>query len=355
MHLFTPFTLKSVTLRNRVGIPPMCQYSATDGLANEWHLVHYGAQAAGGAALIIVEATAVAPEGRITPGDLGLWNDAQIEPLTRLVRFQLQQGVVPAIQLGHAGRKASCARPWHGGAHLAEAAGGWPIQAPSAVAFGGDWPRVPREMTEVDIARVQDDFVAAARRSLAAGFKWLEVHAAHGYLCHSFLSPLSNRRTDRYGGSFENRIRFLLETVQRLRAVWPENLPLTVRLSCTDWVPGGWDIDECVELARRLKAAGVDLLDCSSGGAVPDAKIPVGPGYAVPFAERIRRETGIATAAVGMITTAAQADAIVQAERADLVLVGREHLRDPFWTLRAARALGHNDALPPPVQYRRAF
>lgn len=352
-HLFDPFPLKSVVLRNRIGVSPMCMYSSTDGMASDWHLVHLGARAAGGAGLVMAEATAVSPEGRITPGDAGLWADAQIEPLARINRLVKGQGAVPGIQLAHAGRKAGAARPWDGGAHLPENAGGWPTLAPSAVAFGDTLDRVPQAMTGEDIARLQGSFVAAARRALAAGYEWLELHAAHGYLAHEFLSPLSNQRTDQYGGSLENRMRFLMETTSAVRAVWPEQLPLTVRLSGTDWVDGGWSIDECVELARRLKQAGVDLIDCSSGGAVPWAKIPAGPGFQVEFAARIRREADIATAAVGLITEPDQADAIVRSGQADLVLLARELLRDPYWPLRAARALGLKPT--PPPQYARAW
>jgi 2,4-dienoyl-CoA reductase-like NADH-dependent reductase (Old Yellow Enzyme family) len=354
-HLFAPLTLKSITLRNRVGISPMCMYSSHDGVAHDWHLVHLGARAAGGAGLVIAEATAVSPEGRITPGDAGLWSDQHVEPLLRINRFVKGQGAAPGIQLAHAGRKASAARPWEGGAHLSDGAGGWPTVAPSAIAFGGVLDKVPREMTPADIAKVQEDFVAATKRALAAGYEWLEVHAAHGYLAHEFLSPLSNRRRDDYGGSFENRIRFLLETVRGVRAVWPENLPLTVRLSCTDWAEGGWTIDESVELARHLKTEGVDLIDCSSGGSAPAAKIPATPGYQVPFAERIRREAPIATAAVGLITEPKQADDIIRAGQADLVLLARESLRDPNWPLRAARELGVAPPPAPPVQYARAW
>ncbi len=354
-HLFQPLTLKSVNLRNRIGVSPMCQYSSDDGVAHDWHLVHLGSRAVGGAGLVIAEATAVSPEGRITPGCAGIWADKHVEPLARINHFIKQHGAVAGIQIAHAGRKASAALPWQGGAHLADAAGGWPTIAPSALAFGGDLPKIPRALTEADIARVQGDFVAAAKRSLAAGYEWLEIHSAHGYLSHEFLSPLSNSRTDRYGGSFENRSRFLLETTRAVRAVWPEKLPLTVRLSCTDWVPGGWDIAECIELARRLKAEGVDLIDCSSGGNVPDAKIPVALGYQVSFAERIRREAGIATAAVGFITQPKEADDIVRQGQADLVLLAREFLRDAYWPAHAAKVLGHQDQLPPPVQYARAW
>lgn len=354
-HLFAPLKLKSLTLRNRIGVSPMCQYSSQDGLPSEWHLVHLGSRAVGGAALVIAEATAVSPEGRITPGDAGLWGDQHVEPLARINRFIKHHGAVPGVQLAHAGRKAGAARPWDGGAHLADAAGGWTPVGPSAVAFGGELTRVPHALTIAEIRRVQGDFVAAAKRALAAGYEWVELHSAHGYLSHEFLSPFSNRRTDEFGGSFDNRIRFLVETTRAVRGVWPEHLPLTVRLSCTDWVEGGWEIDQSVELAQRLKAEGVDLIDCSSGGAVPNAKIPAGPGYQVPFAERIRREAGLATAAVGLITEARQADEIIRAGRADLVLLARESLRDPYWPAHAARILGQAAVTPAPQQYLRAW
>lgn len=354
-QLFAPFTLKSVTLRNRVGVSPMCMYSAEDGVMSDWHLVHLGARATGGAGLVIAEATAVVPEGRITPGDAGLWHDRQIEPLARICRLVREQGAVPGLQLGHAGRKASAARPWEGGAQLEPDAGGWATVAPSAVAFGHGLDRVPHALTEEGIAQVQADFVAAARRALAAGVHWLELHAAHGYLAHQFLSPLSNQRDDRYGGVFDNRIRFLLETTRRVRLVWPDRLPLTVRLSCTDWVDGGWTIDESVELSRRLRDEGVDLIDCSSGGSAATAKIPVAPGYQVPFAARIRREAGVATAAVGLITEPGQAADIIQQEKADVVLLAREFLRDPNWPLRAARELGITPPPRPPAPYLRAW
>jgi 2,4-dienoyl-CoA reductase-like NADH-dependent reductase (Old Yellow Enzyme family) len=354
-HLFQPLTIKSITLRNRIGVSPMCQYSSVDGVATDWHLVHLGSRAVGGAGLVMAEATAVSPEGRITPGDAGIWADKHIEPIARINRFIKQHGAVPGIQIAHAGRKASAARPWEGDASLADDAGGWPTIAPSAIAFGGELTKIPRAMSEADIARVQSEFVAAAQRSLAAGAECLELHSAHGYLSHEFLSPISNQRRDRYGGSFENRIRFLLETTRAVRAAWPEQLPLLVRISCTDWVAGGWDIEQSIELARRLKAEGVDLIDCSSGGMVPDAKIPVGPGYQVPFAERIRREAGIATAAVGGITEPTHADEIIRNGRADIVLLAREFLREPYWPRIAARTLGHKDTLPAPVQYGRAW
>ena len=353
--LWSPLQLRSVTLRNRIGVSPMCQYSSVEGLANDWHVAHLGSRAAGGAGLVIAEATAVAPEGRITPGDAGIWSDQHIEPIARVNRLVRQLGAVPGIQIAHAGRKASAARPWDGGAHLADDAGGWPILAPSAVAFGGDLGKVPRAMTPADIARVHGDFVSAARRALAAECAFLELHAAHGYLFHEFLSPLANQRTDEYGGSFANRIRFLLETTVAVRAVWPDHLPLAVRLSCTDWVPGGWDVEQSIALARELKAAGVDLIDCSSGAILPDVRIPVGPSFQVPFAEQIRAATGLATAAVGLITEPGQADEIVRSGRADVVLLGRELLRDAYWPAHAARALGRPEAVPAPVQYARAW
>jgi 2,4-dienoyl-CoA reductase-like NADH-dependent reductase (Old Yellow Enzyme family) len=333
----------------------MCQYSSEDGVATDWHLAHLGARATGGAGLVIAEATAVSPEGRITPGDAGIWADKHVEPIARINRFVKSQGAIPGIQIAHAGRKASAARPWEGGAHLPDDAGGWPILGPSAIPFGGDLTKTPRAMTEADIAKAQVNFADAAARALAAGCEWLEIHSAHGYLSHEFLSPLSNRRADRYGGDFENRIRFVMETTAKVRAIWPERLPLAVRLSCTDWAPGGWDIEQSVELARRLKLAGVDLIDCSSGGAIPDAVIPAGPGYQTPFAERIRREAGIATAAVGGITAPAHADEIIRNGRADIVLLARELLRDPYWPAHAAKVLGQTAALPPPPQYGRAW
>jgi 2,4-dienoyl-CoA reductase-like NADH-dependent reductase (Old Yellow Enzyme family) len=354
-HLFEPLTIRSVTLRNRIGVSPMCQYSSEDGVATDWHLVHLGSRAVGGAALVIAEATAVSPEGRISPGDAGIWAEKHIEPIARINRFIKQHGAVPGIQIAHAGRKASAARPWDGGAHLADDQGGWPTVAPSAIPFGGSLNKVPRAMTEADIAKVQNDFVAAAKRALTAGTEWLELHFAHGYLAQEFLSPLSNHRTDRYGGSFENRIRFALETTRTVRAAWPDNLPLAARISCTDWVAGGWDIEQSVELSRRLKAEGVDLIDCSSGGATPDAKIPTTQGYQVPFSEKIRREANIATAAVGLITEPQQADAILRNGQADQVLLAREFLRDPYWPAHAAKALGHSEKVKPPVQYLRAW
>jgi 2,4-dienoyl-CoA reductase-like NADH-dependent reductase (Old Yellow Enzyme family) len=354
-HLFQPLTIKSVTLRNRIGVSPMCEYSSEDGAATDWHLVHLGSRAVGGAGLVIAEATAVSPDGRITPGDAGIWADKHIEPVARINRFIKQHGAVPGIQLAHAGRKASAARPWEGSAHLADDNGGWQTVAPSAIAFGDELPKVPLEMTGADIRKVQNDFVAAAKRALSAGVEFLEIHSAHGYLCHEFLSPITNQRTDSYGGSFENRCRFLLEVTRAVRAAWPDKLPLAVRLSTIDWMPGGWELEDSIALAKQLKAEGVDLIDCSSGGTVPHAKIHVGAGYQVPFAERIRHEANILTAAVGQITEPTHADEIIRNGRADIVLLAREFLRDPYWPLRAAKALRQKESLSVPVQYGRAW
>jgi 2,4-dienoyl-CoA reductase-like NADH-dependent reductase (Old Yellow Enzyme family) len=352
-HLFQPLTLRSITLRNRIGVSPMCQYSATGGLANDWHFAHLGSRAVGGAGIVIVEATGVAPEGRITPGCLGLWSERQIEPLARIAKFVKEQGAVAGIQIAHAGRKASAALPWNGGAHLSDAQGGWEIIAPSAIAFGGGLTKVPRAMMEADILRVQAEFVATAKRALTAGFEFLELHAAHGYLFNEFLSPLTNQRTDKYGGSFENRVRILVETTHAVRKVWPDNLPLAVRISAIDWKEGGWQIEDSIALAKLLKAEGVDLMDCSSGGAVPDAKITVVPGYQVPFAEKVRHGADLKTAAVGFITEPKQADDIIRNGHADLVLLARQFLRDPYWPAHAARTLGFK--LSPPNQYARAW
>ncbi|HTV47241.1 MAG TPA: NADH:flavin oxidoreductase/NADH oxidase [Phycisphaerae bacterium] len=354
-HLFSPLKIKSLTLRNRIGVSPMCEYSSEDGTATDWHLVHLGSRAVGGAGLVMAEATAVTANGRISPGDACIWADKHIEPIARINRFIRLHGAVPGIQIAHAGRKASAALPWEGGEQLSDDAGGWPTIAPSALAFGAKLQKVPRAMNEADIARVQSEFVAAAKRALTAGTEWLELHFAHGYLAHEFLSPLSNHRTDGYGGSFENRIRFALEITQKVRAVWPDKFPLAARLSCTDWMDGGWDIEQSIELSRRLKSIGVDLIDCSSGALVPQAVVPMAPGFQVPFAERIRREAKIATAAVGCITEPTHADEIIRNGRADIVFLARELLRDPYWPRRAAEVLGHKDLLPPPVQYRRAW
>ncbi len=330
----------------------MCQYSAVDGRANDWHLVHLGARAVGGAALVLFEATAVEPRGRISPGDLGLWEDAQIEPLARIVRFVEAQGAVAGLQLAHAGRKASVRAPWdHGGAPLASGDGGWTPVAPSPVPVADGYP-VPPALDAGELAGVVRAFAAAARRAAAAGFRAVEVHAAHGYLLHQFLSPLSNRREDAWGGSLEHRTRLTREVVAAVRAEWPERLPLLVRISATDWADGGWDADQSVALARMLLPLGVDLVDVSSGGLVPHAKVPVGPGYQTAFAERIRREAGIRTGAVGMISSPEQADHVIRTGQADLVLLAREFLRDPYFPLRAARALGQDG--PWPKQYLRA-
>jgi 2,4-dienoyl-CoA reductase-like NADH-dependent reductase (Old Yellow Enzyme family) len=350
--LFESLTLRSVTMRNRIGVSPMCQYSSTDGFANDWHLVHLGARAVGGAGLVIAEATAVTPEGRISPQDLGLWQDEQVKMLARITRFIREQGAVAGIQLAHAGRKASVEVPWRGGAPLAPGVGGWsPIVAPSAVPFGSR-SQVPEALDADGIRRIVDAFRDAARRSLDAGFQVIELHGAHGYLLHEFLSPLANRRTDEYGGSFENRVRFVLEVTGAVRSVWPDTLPLFMRLSATDWVDDGWDVEQSAELARLLGARGVDLIDCSSGGIIPGVKIPVGPGYQVSLAQRVRAVSGVPTAAVGLITSAQQADAVVRSGSADMVLLARQLLRDPYWPLRAARELGV--ALEWPAQYQRA-
>lgn len=350
--LFAPLTIRGVTLRNRVGVSPMCQYSSVDGFATDWHLVHLGSRAVGGAGLVIAEATAVLPEGRISPGDLGIWSDAHVEPLARCARFITEQGAVPGIQLAHAGRKASTAAPWDGGGALTPAEGGWqPIFAPSAIPFRPSGP-VPEALDEGGIQRVIDAFAAAARRALDAGFRVIELHAAHGYLLHEFLSPLSNHRGDAYGGSLENRARLTMEVVNAVRRVWPAELPLFVRISATDWIADGWDIEQSVALARMLAPLGVDVIDCSSGGIAPGARIPVAPGYQVEFAQRIRRDTSVMTAAVGLITTPHQAESIVRDGCADLVLLAREELRDPYWPLHAARKIGAEIAWP--VQYLRA-
>jgi 2,4-dienoyl-CoA reductase-like NADH-dependent reductase (Old Yellow Enzyme family) len=356
-HLFSPLTLKSVTLRNRVGVSPMCQYSSQDGFLNDWHLVHLGSRAVGGAGLIIVEATGVEARGRITPWDAGLWSDQHVEQLARINRFLKHHGSVPGIQLAHAGRKASAARPWEeGGRSLADHEGGWETIAPSPIAFGQELTRTPREMSTEDIRTVQAAFRSATLRALQAGCEWLELHAAHGYLLHEFYSPLTNKRTDDYGGSFEKRIRMVLETARTMREVWPDKYPFTVRLSCTDWVEGGWTIEDSVELSRRLKSEGVDLIDCSSGFNTPDYDaIPFGSGFQVPFSERIRREANMLTAAVGYITNAMQADGIIRNGRADIVLLAREMLRSPYWALEAARLVHQKNAVAPPVQYARAI
>jgi 2,4-dienoyl-CoA reductase-like NADH-dependent reductase (Old Yellow Enzyme family) len=329
----------------------MCQYSSTNGMPNDWHMVHLGSRAVGGAGLVMVEATAVSPEGRISPGDMGLWSDAHSEAFKPITAFIKSQGAAPGIQLAHAGRKASTDVPWRGGRPLTENEGGWQTLAPSPVAFA-EGHSVPRELSHADIREVVSQFEDAARRSLDAGFEVIEIHMAHGYLLHEFLSPLSNLRKDEYGGSFEGRVRFPLEVAETLRRVWPAQLPLMVRISATDWVEGGWDIADSIKFARLLKEAGIDLVDCSSGGIITGVKIPVGPGYQTPFAASIRRETGIATGAVGMITEAAQANEIIKNGEADAVFLARAMLRDPYWALHAAKALGAEARGP--VQYGRA-
>ncbi len=352
MHLFSPLEQRSVTFRNRIAISPMCEYSATDGVPGAWHLVHLGSRAVGGAGAVIAEATAVSAQGRISPGDTGLWNDAQEAAWQPIVRFVREQGAVPGVQLAHAGRKASAQRPWEGGGPLPKGQGDWVTVAPSALPFDQDWP-TPQALDEAGIAQVVADFRASAERALRAGFELIELHAAHGYLLHQFLSPLSNRRTDAYGGSFENRARLVREVVTAVREVWPSILPLWLRVSASDWAEGGWDVEQSVRLARELKPLGVDLVDVSSGGLVPHVKIPVGPGYQVPFAAQIRRDADIATGAVGLITESKQAEKILQDGAADLVLIGRESLRDPYFPRRAAQELGATLAAPP--QYRRAW
>jgi len=349
--LFTPLSLRSITLKNRIVVSPMCQYSSTGGFANDWHLVHLGSRAVGGAALIIQEATAVSAEGRISPEDLGIWQDEHIAFLKRITDFIKAQGSVPGIQLAHAGRKASTYALWRGRGAVPVGEGGWAVVGPTEQRFADNYPQ-PTGLDADGIAKVRADFVAATRRALAAGYEVIEIHGAHGYLFHQFLSPLSNTRTDAYGGSFENRARLLLEVAADIRAVLPEGLPLLVRLSATDWLEDGWTADDAVRLAALLKDLGVDLIDTSTGGNVPKAPIPVGPGYQVEFAAKIKREAGIATGAVGLITEAAQAEAIIATSQADLVLLAREELRSPYFPLHAAKELGVDVAWPP--QYERA-
>ena len=350
--LFSPLTIRGLTLRNRITVSPMCQYSSRDGFADDWHFVHLGAFATGGAALVFTEAAAVTPEGRISPQDLGIWDDAHIPALRRINDFLHAQGAASGVQLAHAGRKASTRRPWEGGGAVAPGDGGWSdVLAPSAIPFADNFPQ-PHELSPDGIVRIVRAFRHAATRALDAGFDVAEIHGAHGYLLHEFLSPLANRRTDAYGGSFDNRARLLLEVVASVREVWPAEAPLFVRLSATDWADGGWKVDEAVRLAPLLHDAGADLVDCSSGGLVPHQKIELGPSYQVPFARRIRHEGGIATGAVGLITEAEQAERIVADGDADLVFLARELLRNPRWPLAAAHRLGVHVAWPP--QYERA-
>jgi 2,4-dienoyl-CoA reductase-like NADH-dependent reductase (Old Yellow Enzyme family) len=356
MNLFDPLTQRSLTLRNRLVISPMCQYSAIDGLPNDWHLVHLGSRAVGGAAAVIAEATAVSAQGRISPGDTGLWNDAQQEAWRPIAGFIKAHGAVAGVQLAHAGRKASAQRPWEGGGPLSAGQGDWPTVAPSALPFDVGWPE-PLALDAAGIRALIEDFRAAAGRALAAGFELIELHAAHGYLLHQFLSPLSNRRTDGYGGSFDNRSRIVREVITAVREVWPSRLPLWLRVSATDWAsadgPRGWDIEQSVQLAQQVKTLGVDLIDVSSGGLLPHVKVPLQPGYQVPFAARIRAEAGVATGAVGLITTAEQAAQVVATGEADVVLMARESLRDPYFPLRAAQELGVQ--IDVPLQYQRAW
>jgi 2,4-dienoyl-CoA reductase-like NADH-dependent reductase (Old Yellow Enzyme family) len=351
-QLFSPLSLRGATVRNRVGVSPMCQYSSEDGFASDWHLVHLGQFAVGGAGLVFTEATAVMPEGRISPQDLGIWDDAHVPMLQRITRFIEAQGAVPGMQLAHAGRKASTQRPWDGTGLVPPDAGGWTnVMAPSAIAFSPDYPQ-PQALSLDGIAAVVAAFRAAAIRAMAAGFRVLEVHAAHGYLLHEFLSPLSNQRDDAYGGSLPNRARLCLEVVAAIRAVVPDAVPIVVRISATDWADGGWTVEESVQLAAWLKAAGVDMVDVSSGGLAHGVRVPIGPGYQVPFARRVRHGAGITTASVGLITGAAQAAAIVGDGDADVVLLARELLRQPHWPLLAAHTLGVPARWP--VQYERA-
>ena len=350
-RLFEPLRLRGVTFRNRIFVSPMCMYSAEDGVPNDWHLVHLGSRAVGGAALVIVEATGVSAEGRISPGDTGLWNARQVEAFRRITDFIAARGAVAGIQLAHAGRKASTDVPWKGGRPLVAGEGAWTTLGPSPIPFDRGFPP-PREMTLSDIDRVTEEFAAGARRAVEAGFRVVEVHVAHGYLLHEFLSPLSNRRTDEYGGSLENRMRFPIRVARAVRQAFPAERPVFVRISATDWAEGGWDLPQSIELSKLLKKEGVDLIDCSSGGLVPNAKVPAGPGFQVPFAEAIRREASIATAAVGMITEPRQAEEILAMGRADAIVMARAFLRDPYWPLHAAQELGAD--VDWPVQYVRA-
>ena len=350
--LFSPLALRGITLPNRITVSPMCEYSSVDGFANDWHLVHLGSRAVGGAGLVFTEATAVVPEGRISPEDLGIWKDEHIPMLARIASFVREHGSVAGMQLAHAGRKASTAAPWNGGKPIGVEHGGWsPIFAPSAIPFDQGY-QTPVALDHAEIRRLVRSFANAARRALDAGFQVIELHAAHGYLINEFLSPLSNVRSDEYGGSFENRTRFLREITEAVREVWPDSLPLFVRISATEWTEGGWDVEQSIELARMLAPLGVDLFDCSSGGNVPKVRIPLGPGYQVPLAERVRNGSGVPTGAVGLITSARQAEDIVCSGKADLVLLAREELRNPYFPLHAARELGVQ--VPWPKQYLRA-
>lgn len=349
--LFEPLRIKSVELKNRLVVSPMCEYSSVDGFSNDWHLVHLGSRAVGGAGLIITEASAVSPEGRITPEDLGIWKDEHIEGLKRITSFIEAHGSFAGIQLAHAGRKASHTSPWKGGGMLSCEEGGWETVAPSAIAFR-DAEQKPLALDKSGIEKVVDDFRTAAKRALEAGFKVVEIHAAHGYLLHEFFSPLSNQRIDEYGGTFENRMRILVEIVDAVNEVWPKHLPFFVRISASDWTEGGWTLEESIKLTKILQTKGVDLIDCSSGGNIPHAKITVGPGYQVHFAETIKKTTGVLTGAVGIITTPEQAEEIVASGKADVVFIARQFLRDPYFPLHAAKSLGVDVEWP--VQYQRA-
>ncbi len=349
--IFSPLRLREIEFKNRIFVSPMSQYCSKDGMPTDWHFVHLGSRAVGGAALVIAEAAAVSSEGRITPWDNGMWSDQHTQAFKPMAAFIKAQGAIPGIQLNHTGRKASTDTPWRNRRPLGKKEGGWEPLAPSAIPFDRSSP-VPREMTNSEIEELVSKFAAAVRRCHQAGFEVLELHMAHGYLCHQFLSPLSNQRRDDYGGDLKNRARFPLKVAQAAREMWPAHLPLFVRISCTDWVQGGWDLRQSIDLCRWLKESGVDLIDCSSGGMLPDANIPIGPGYQVPFAAAIRREVGISTGAVGLITQPFQAEQIVATGQADAVLIGREFLRNPYWPLYAAKALGVD--VPWPLQYERA-
>jgi 2,4-dienoyl-CoA reductase-like NADH-dependent reductase (Old Yellow Enzyme family) len=349
--LFSPLRIREIEFKNRIFVSPMCQYSAIDGVPTPWHFVHLGSRAVGGAALVMVEASGVSPEGRISPQDTGIWNEKQIKAFSEITKFIIDQNCVPGIQLAHAGRKASTYAPWFGNGKLSEKDGAWEPLAPSAAPFSADYPH-PKEMTEEEIKLVTAQFEKATKNSLEAGFKVVEIHSAHGYLLHEFLSPLSNHRKDQYGGSLENRMRFPLSIAKVVRATWPKKWPVFIRISASDWVDGGWNIDESVEFAKELKKLEIDLVDCSSGGTSPDAKIPAGPGYQVPFSEKIHHEAQILTGAVGIITDPEQAEAIIAKDQADVILMAREFLRDPYWPLHAAKKLGVD--LPWPKQYERA-
>jgi 2,4-dienoyl-CoA reductase-like NADH-dependent reductase (Old Yellow Enzyme family) len=350
-RLLSPIKIRNLEFKNRIFVSPMCQYSAMDGVPNDWHLVHLGSRAVGGAALVSTEATAVSPGGRISLADLGIWNDEQVTAFKRITKFIKSQGAIPGIQLAHAGRKASTKIPWIGDGVVPKSEGGWEVIAPSAMKFSDNYPQ-PKEMTVADMNVVVRQWSEAARRSLDAGFQLVEIHMAHGYLLHQFLSPLSNQRKDEYGGEIINRMRYPLEVAKAVRETWPTNLPVFVRISVTDWVDAGWDLPQSVELAKELKKVGVDLIECSTGGVVPGVKIPIAPGYQVKFAEEIRRQAGIMTGAIGLITDAAQAEHILATGQADVVIMAREFLRDPYFPLHAAKMLGDDPQYP--NQYLRA-